>query len=83
MAPPSSTPVVSSLAPANPTAPAATPLVLTARPDEPAPTARPLYRRWWVWTGIGVVAAAVTATLILRGSGDSPCGSPVAACEKL
>jgi tetratricopeptide (TPR) repeat protein len=81
--PPPSTPAVSSLAPANPTAPAATPLVLTAKPDEPAPTATPLYRRWWIWTGIGVVAAAVTATLILRGSGDSPCGSPVAACERL
>ncbi|HET6283116.1 MAG TPA: hypothetical protein VFH73_19315 [Polyangia bacterium] len=81
--PPPVAPVVTSLAPANPTAPAATSLVLTARPDEPAPTARPLYRRWWVWTGIGVVAAVVTATLIFKGSGDGPCGSPVAACERL
>ena len=82
--PPSpSAPAVSSFAPVNPTSPAATPMVLTTRPDEPAPTERPIYRRWWVWTGIGVVAAVVTTTLILRGSGDGPCGTSVAACEKL
>jgi tetratricopeptide (TPR) repeat protein len=81
--PPPSTPAVSSLAPVNTTSPAAMPLVITTKSDEPAPTGRPLYRRWWVWTGLGVVAAVVATTLILRGSGDGPCGTSVAACEKL
>ena len=43
----------------------------------------PVYKRWWFWTAIGVVAAAgvASAVLISRGGGD--CQAPTGgACPK-
>lgn len=37
---------------------------------EPAPR-RPIYKRWWFWTGVATVAAAGTAAVILSSSGPS------------
>lgn len=35
-------------------------------PEKPAPPERPLYKRWWFWTGLGtVVAGAVVAGAVL------------------
>jgi hypothetical protein len=44
--------------------------------DEPAPSP-PLYKRWWFWTGIGVVAAAAggASFFLLRGDGYTKNGS--------
>jgi tetratricopeptide (TPR) repeat protein len=46
-------------------------------PADPEPTARPLYKRWWFWTGIGVVAAAAggASFFLLRGDGYTKMGS--------
>jgi tetratricopeptide (TPR) repeat protein len=43
-------------------------------PEKPPPEkARPIYKKWWFWTGVGVVAVAggTTAYLLSRGS-DAP-----------
>jgi len=45
------------------------------KPDEPAAESgdRPIWKRWWFWTGVAAVAAAGTATvLILRARDDCP-----------
>lgn len=40
----------------------AAPAVLVTGPaTPPAPAARPLYRRWWFWTALGVVVVAAAA----------------------
>ncbi|HXI59939.1 MAG TPA: tetratricopeptide repeat protein [Polyangia bacterium] len=51
----------------------ATPPSLMADPNmvttSPAPTSRPVYKRWWFWTGIAaVVAGGVVATVLLTRS---------------
>jgi PEGA domain len=50
---------------------------LTSSPNAPAQAAgeSPMYKKWWVWTGVGavVVGGAVTAFLLTRRS-DNPCG---------
>ena len=54
------------------------PIVSTALPpSEAEPPARPLYKRWWFWTGIGVVAAAAggTSFFLLRGDRYTKMGS--------
>jgi hypothetical protein len=54
------------------------PFVSTALPpSEAEPTARPLYKQWWFWTGIGVVAAAAggTSFFLLRGPRYTKMGS--------
>jgi hypothetical protein len=44
---------------------AATPLVAVAPPPrrQPAPAARPWYRRWWIWAAAGAVLAATAITI--------------------
>ena len=37
------------------------------RPDTPAPAATPVYKKWWLWTTIGVVVAAGVATGLVLG----------------
>jgi len=58
-------------------APAAPAVNLTAVPAAPAESTSdsPVYKKWWLWTGIGavVVGGAVTAFLLTRRSNDS-CG---------
>jgi tetratricopeptide (TPR) repeat protein len=58
------------LEPRPPPAPAPAP---PARPAPPPPPDRPIYARWWFWTGIGVVAAgAGVATYELTRPGSGP-----------
>jgi len=40
----------------------------------PADGPRPLYKRWWVWAGVGVVLVAATTVLVLTmdGGGGPP-----------
>jgi len=56
------------LPPAPPPVEDATPLISTepsSSDPEPESEGRPLYRRWWFWTAIGVVAVGVTAGIIV------------------
>lgn len=42
-------------------------------PAPPPPAARPIYARWWFWTGVGVIAAgAGVTTYELTRPGSSP-----------
>ena len=56
-------------------APARVEVVLTAPAPAPAPPPKPLYRRWWLWTTLGVVVAAgvagVTLGVVLGGAHES------------
>ena len=65
-------------------APAAPPTLTVAPPQEPAASdseARPVYRRWWFWTGAAVLVVGAVATAVAlsrRGEigdchGLSPC----------
>jgi hypothetical protein len=53
------------------------PFVSTSLPADEPPTPRPLYKRWWFWTGVGVVAAAAggASFFLLRGPGYTKSGS--------
>lgn len=51
-------------------APSAASVALASHPSE-AKKSKPIYEKWWFWTGIGVVAAG-TATAIALSSGGSP-----------
>jgi hypothetical protein len=46
-------------------------------PEEPRSTERseaPIYKKWWFWTAIGVVAAgAVGGALLLGGTSNPSC----------
>src|SRR5262245_8481114 len=33
---------------------------------------RPIYKKWWFWTGVGVVAVGGTAAIYASGGGSSP-----------
>lgn len=71
-------------APSGPVAPTETPrLTLPPQPvAEPSPItvapivaatepSRPVYKKWWFWAGIGVVAAGASTVALMSG-GDSP-----------
>jgi hypothetical protein len=46
-----------------------------------AETQRPLYKRWWLWTGAAVVIAGTgTAVLLLSNHSDGPCAGKGNAC---
>jgi hypothetical protein len=53
------------------------PFVSTSLPADEPPPSRPLYKRWWFWTGVGVVAAAAGGAgfFLLRGPGYTKSGS--------
>jgi tetratricopeptide (TPR) repeat protein len=36
---------------------------------------KPVYKKWWFWTGIGVVAAGGTAVFLTSSGGSSPPGT--------
>jgi hypothetical protein len=38
----------------------------------PPPSARPVYKKWWFWTGVGTAVAAGTASAILLRPGTKP-----------
>jgi hypothetical protein len=54
-------------------------LTSSALPPEPAST-RPIYSKWWFWTGVGAVAIAgtVTAIVLTRHPGNT-CSVPICA----
>jgi tetratricopeptide (TPR) repeat protein len=59
---------------ASPTGGEAPSALVSAQPAEPPPR-RPVYKRWWFWTGIGaVVAGGVVAAILLTRDG-TPTGS--------
>ncbi|MCC6997268.1 MAG: hypothetical protein IT370_21820 [Deltaproteobacteria bacterium] len=35
------------------------------------PASRPIYKRWWFWTGVGVVVVGATVAVIASSGGDS------------
>ena len=47
--------------------PATCPTALPATPPPPPPPKPPLYKRWWLWTAVGVVAAAAIAGGVAGG----------------
>lgn len=55
----------------------APPIVSTSLPPEQPPPSPPLYKRWWFWTGVGVVAVAAggASFFLLRGPGYTKSGS--------
>jgi hypothetical protein len=56
-----------------PTAVAVEHVVARLMPVEaPAPTAKPLYRRWWVWAAAGGVAAALAVVIPISVVYSSP-----------
>jgi len=57
---------------------------LTSVPDFPS-SKPPIYKRWWFVTGVVAVVAAgtVTAILLARGSGNSPCNGIGPNCVEL
>ncbi|HEX3757136.1 MAG TPA: tetratricopeptide repeat protein [Kofleriaceae bacterium] len=56
-----------------PPPPLAPPPPAAPPPTPPPPAARPIYARWWFWTGVGVVAAgAGVATYELTRPGSGP-----------
>lgn len=50
--------------------PAAAPAVMLAAvvPGPAVPTKVPIHRRWWFWTGLGVIAAGSVATGVILGT---------------
>jgi len=73
--PPTSLPAPSTQA--APTAPAGLDVSGNNASSEDATPRRPIYKTWWLWTGVGavVVAGVVTAVLLSRGSNDLCAGS--------
>ena len=70
--PPPIAPPAPALALASP-APTAPPLVTPAPPAEPD-AARPIYKRWWFWAAVGVIAAgAATGAVLWARSRDPSC----------
>jgi hypothetical protein len=62
-------------------APSPPPPPLVTAPAEPPPPAaatepedRPLWKRWWFWTGLAAVALAGTATVLILHARDCPSG---------
>ncbi|HEY5923090.1 MAG TPA: tetratricopeptide repeat protein [Kofleriaceae bacterium] len=42
---------------------------------KPKPGPKPVYKKWWFWTGIGVVAVGGTAAIYASSGGSSPPGT--------
>jgi hypothetical protein len=80
-APPPQPVPVTPVPPAPPPAPVPTETAsstLVAQPAAP-PSASPIYKKWWFWTAIGVVAAGTVAAVLLVPGGvtrpDCPAGA--------
>lgn len=57
---------------------------LSANPGEPPP-ARPIYKRWWFWAGVGavVILGAATASAATRNRPLTCVGQSITRCEQL
>jgi hypothetical protein len=42
------------------------------RSPAPEPASPSIFRRWWFWTAVGVVAAATVTVIVLSSRGDAP-----------
>jgi hypothetical protein len=51
------------------------PAALVTSPSEPEAPSRPVYKRWWFWTGIGAVVAGGVLTAVLLTRNNGPQGS--------
>lgn len=50
----------------------------TPSPAAPrAPPSKPVYKRWWFWTGVGVVVVGSVAAMALGSSGDGVPDTPL------
>jgi len=54
----------------------------TASPGPSAETPKPLYKTWWLWTGVAaiVITGTVTAVLLLSNHSNGPCAGKGNAC---
>jgi len=43
-----------------------------ARAARHGPTRQPIYKKWWLWTGVGIVAAGTTSAILLTRGGGIP-----------
>lgn len=59
-------------------------VTLTDSSSSPHP-ARPIYKKWWFWTGVGaaVVAGTVTAFFLANQSGAAPCDGASRICVEV
>jgi tetratricopeptide (TPR) repeat protein len=59
--------------------------ILAGRPERPSRDTKPIYWRWWFWTGAAAVVTGgiVTAVLISRGEGSPGCSRGVNYCSSL
>jgi hypothetical protein len=86
LAPAAARPLPASAAPAPATAEAPPSLQVKQPAATPAPKeSPPVYKRWWFWSGVGVVVAGavVTTVLLTSASGDQhspPCASSGVIC---
>jgi hypothetical protein len=81
-APPPQPVPVTPVPPAPPPAPVPTETAsstLVAQPAAPPSTSSPIYKKWWFWTAVGVVAAGTVAAVLLAPGGvtrpDCPAGA--------
>jgi hypothetical protein len=51
----------------------------------PEPVSTPVLKRWWFWTGVGVliVGGVTTALLLSRGTAKNGCDGESLVCVKL
>ena len=51
-----------------------------SREKDTAQTGSPFYKKWWFWTGVGVVAAGAVATILIAGRSNGPCSAANLTC---
>ena len=67
--PTQATPVVSTIPPSAAAVPPPEPLgIAQTGPNPEPPASQPVYKRWWFWTGVGVVVAGGVVTAIVLSS---------------
>jgi len=54
------------------TAPTPAPLTVPLQAEPRDDASHPIYKRWWFWVGIGVVAAGATSIAVMSGGDDTP-----------
>jgi len=49
-------------------------------PNGSAETVSPFYKKWWFWTGVGVVAAGTVTAFLIAERSNSPCAGASMTC---